>query len=269
MTGAGGSVTAPRRESLRIRVLPIVHERAVGPIPSRSTRGGLQVQAPIPARCMTRFSALLIAAFFLPGAQVAHAQAELSLTGGVSLSAENGDAPVGGEFDSVVTRMFVGLAATIPVSDRRFGLQFGGRYAQKGGGSRHGVDRHIHTEYVEFMALARATLSDDRDGVSVHLLAGPALGLLVGCRFDVEHFDRGDALNCDQAWVHYRRLDVGLAGGAEIDIGLTDSVKARLGALYTHGLSDISKADERGDDTVRNRSLTIHAGLAVPLPRGR
>ena len=106
-------------------------------------------------------------------------------------------------------------------------------------------------------------LWDDREGGSVHLLAGPALGLQMGCRFDLEDFDRGDPLGCDEALLDYRKLDVGLAGGAEFDIRLTDSVNALLGALYAHGLFDIRK----GDRAARHRGP--HAGLAVPLPRAR
>lgn len=200
MTGAGGSVTGPRRESLRIRVLPIVHESAVGPIPSRSTRGGLQVQAPIPARRMTRFSALLIAAIFLPGAQVVHAQTELSLTGGVSLSAENGDAPVNGEFEFRCDK-----------DVRRPKRQpFRSRVGGSGSSLADATPRRVGGVATGWIVISTPSMSSSWlwqeprcrmtvTGCRSTCSPGPALALQVGCRFDVDHFDRGDALNCDQA----------------------------------------------------------------------
>ncbi len=57
-------------------------------------------------------------------------------------------------------------------------------------------------------------------------------------------------------------LDQSASGGAGIDIGLTDAIDARLGLLYTLGLSHISD-DLSG--SVKHRALTIRAGLGVPI----
>lgn len=241
---------------------------------------------------MKRFPTLLLptlltAVLLSLGVAPVRAQTTLSLTGGVNRTSLNVDAD--GAFSpdlESLTRMSVGLAATIPVSDR-FGLQLGGRYAQKGGrldvigvlemGDMMGgledipsgtsLHADIKMDYVELTVLARVGFPLSGDRVSGHLLAGPTLGVRSSCEFgvsfsgpDIPAFDVES--DCEEMEFDFRPLDFGLAGGAGIDIGLTDSIDAHLGLLYTLGFADIS---EDVDDTTRHRALTIQAGLAIPI----
>ena len=243
---------------------------------------------------MKRFPTLLLptllTAVFLTLAVPVRAQTTLSLTGGVNLTslAADTEGTLAPGFESL-TRMSIGLAATIPVSDR-FGLQLGGRYAQKGGrldvlglmammddifgfggfeemppGASFEADYEM--DFVEFSALARVGFPLSGDRVSGHLLAGPALGLLSSCE-GVARISGLDepAVNvssdCDESGLDFRKIDVGLAGGAGIDIGLTDSIDAHLGLLYTLGLSNVSE-DIGG--SLKHRALSIRAGLAFPI----
>lgn len=204
-------------------------------------------------------STLLTAVFLTLGATSVRAQATLSLTGGVnrtSLSTDS-DGALAPDFESL-TRMSVGLAATIPVSDR-FGVQLGGRYAQKGGrldvvgmlammddmfggveqmppGAR--IDADFEMDYVELSVLARVGFPLSGDRLSGHLLAGPALGLQSSCQ-GVVHISGMDepamsaGVDCDEAGLDWRKIDFGLAGGAGVNIGLTDSNRCPSGlALY-------------------------------------
>ncbi len=240
---------------------------------------------------MKRFPTLLLHTLLtavLLSLEVTHvrAQTTLSLTGGVNRTSLNvgADGAFSPDFESL-TRMSVGLAATIPVSDR-FGLQLGGRYAQKGGrldvigvlmgGMMGGLEdippgtsfnADIKMDYVELTVLARVGFPLSGERVSGHLLAGPALGVRSSCEFgvsvsgpDVSAIDVGS--DCEEMEFDFRPLDFGLAGGAGIDIGLTDSIDAHLGLLYTLGFADIS---EDVDDTTKHRALTIQAGLAIPI----
>lgn len=209
---------------------------------------------------MKRFPTLLLptlltAVFLTLGATPVRAQTMLSLTGGVNRTSLNvdTDGAFSPDFESL-TRMSVGLAATIPVSDR-FGLQLGGRYAQKGGrldvlglmgmmGDMMGelddmpsgtsLNADIKMDYVELTVLARVGFPLSGDRVSGHLLAGPALGLRSSCELgfsvsgpDVPGVDVDS--DCEEVESDFRALDFGLAGGAGIDIGLTDSIDAHLG----------------------------------------
>jgi len=239
---------------------------------------------------MKRFPTLLLPTLLIAvllSLEVTHvrAQTTLSLTGGVNRTSLNVDADgaFSPDFESL-TRTSVGLAATIPVSDR-FGLQLGGRYAQKGGrldvigvlemGDMMGglddipsgtsLHADIKMDYVELTVLARVGFPLSGDRVSGHLLAGPALGLRSSCELgfsvsgpDVPAVD----VDSEELEFDFRPLDFGLAAGAGIDIGLTDSIDAHLGLLYTLGFADIS---EDVDDSTKHRALTIQAGLAMPI----
>ena len=229
---------------------------------------------------------LLTALSFMPGATSVRAQTTLSLTGGVNLTSMDHDADgaLALDFESL-TGMSVGLAAAIPVTDQ-FGVRLGGRYVQKGGRldvlgimmddmfggfgempPGTSMDADIEMNYVELSVLAgvRFPLSGDR--VSGHLLAGPTLGLQSSCQMGL-HISGLDepAVNvssdCDEAGLDSREIDVGLAGGAGIDIGLTDSIDVHLGLLYTLGLSNVI---DEGNETTKHRALTIRAGLGVPI----
>ena len=234
-------------------------------------------------------STLLTAVLLAPGPTPVCAQATLSLTGGVNRTSLGTDADGASRapiFESL-TRMSIGLAATLPVSDR-FGLQLGGRYAQKGGrldvlgvlgtmGDMFGgfeemppgasFDADYQMDYVELSALARVGFPLSGDRVSGHLLAGPALGLRSSCEgvvrlsgLDEPAFNVSS--DCDEAGVDIGTIDLGLAGGAGIDIGLTDSIDAQLGLLYTLGLSNVFK-DVGG--SAKHRALTIRTGLVLPI----
>lgn len=230
---------------------------------------------------------LLTAVCLTLGAPV-RAQTTLSLTGGVNITSldTDSDGTRSPGFESL-TRMSIGLAATLPVSDR-FGLQLGGRYAQKGArldvlgilemmGDMFGgleemppgasFDADYEMDYVELSALARVGFPLSGDRVSGHLLAGPALGLRHSCEGVVQLSGLDEpaakvSVDCDEAELNFRTVDVGLAGGAGIEIGLTDSIDAHLGLLYTLGLSNVS-ANVGG--SAKHRALTIRTGLGVPI----
>ena len=129
------------------------------------------------------------------------------------------------------------------------------------------LNADIKMDYVELTVLARVGFPLSGDRVSGHLLAGPALGLRSSCEFgvsvsgpDVSAVDVDS--DCEEMEFDFRPLDFGLAAGAGIDIGLTDSIDAHLGLLYTLGFADIS---EDVDDSTKHRALTIQAGLAIPI----
>ena len=243
---------------------------------------------------MKRFSTLLpptlLTAVLLTLAAPVRAQVTLSLMGGVNRTSLGTDAdgasraPV---FESL-TRMSIGLAATLPVSDR-FGLQLGGHYAEKGGrldvlgvmammGDMFGgfeemppgasFDADYEMNYVELSALARVGFPLSGERVSGHLLAGPALGLRSSCAAVVRLSGLDEppvnvSSDCDEAGLDYfRTIDIGLAGGAGIDIGLTDSIDVHLGLLYTLGLSNVF---EDFGGSAKHRALTIRTGLGMPI----
>ena len=121
--------------------------------------------------------------------------------------------------------------------------------------------------FVELSALARIgfPLSDNR--VSGHLLAGPALGLRSSCEAVVRLSGLDEppvnvSSDCDEGGLDFRTIDFGLAGGAGIDIAVTDSIDVHWGLLYTLGLS---KVFEDFGGSMKHRALTIRTGLVLPI----
>ena len=112
---------------------------------------------------MKWYSPLLLTGLLLVPATPAAGQTSLSLTGGInvaSLEVDSSD-PLVPNLQSV-SRMSIGLAATIPISER-VAIQLGGAYSQKGGSLEVQEDgatiaSDIELDYIELTALARVGL---------------------------------------------------------------------------------------------------------------
>ena len=218
---------------------------------------------------MRRLSLLLIAAPFLlltPAPTVA--QIKLGVTGGLNLasvdvSSESAFVP---DFESV-TRLSLGLSATIPLSET-WGLQLAGGYSQRGTMytfTEDGADIEatLKMDYIELAALGMVSFPVSGERVSAHLLAGPALALESSCRWSSKATFMGTdyeaSEDCDFNRSNY---DLGLAGGGGIEIGLSDALGVSLGVLYTFGFLDI---DEDDSDSLKHRVLSVRVGLVYSV----
>lgn len=239
---------------------------------------------------MQRSLLSILAALFLFAHTPVSGQTTVSLTGGLNRTSLDLEAQgVGAEFFEPVNRRAVGLSASFPVSDR-FAIQLGGSYSQKGGrldvlgilsfvagmglvpedltSELDGLDfdAALEMDYLELTALAELRFPLSGERVSGHLLAGPALARRSSCRMAVSLRQGGtnvhETEDCDIIDLDAKDFDFGIAGGAGLEIGLTDRVNAQLGVLYILGLLDTS-AD--ASDTLKHRALTIRAGLGFPI----
>ena len=52
-------------------------------------------------------------------------------------------------------------------------------------------------------------------------------------------------------------------GGAGVDIGVSERVDLVIDLFYTLGLTSVDDSPEESD--VKNRAITIRAGVAIPL----
>ena len=68
--------------------------------------------------------------------------------------------------------------------------------------------------------------------------------------------------SCDEYDFDTKDYDLGLAAGGGLEIRLMDDVDARIGLLYTLGLSNVSGED---GETLTHRALALQAGLALPI----
>ena len=226
---------------------------------------------------MKRLSLVLIVMLFvLAPTSAVSAQTTLSLTGGVNLSTLAADAPSAREVwhSESLARMSIGLAATIPAS-KHVGVQLGVAYAQKGGRLSGLDDRQLVTvdmalDYFEFTLLAVPTLPlSSWERSSVRFFVGPTLASRVSCEFDASGWLGAEhvaaAGSCDAGPDEIEAaMDLGVALGGGIAVGVTDRADVSVDLLYTLGLIPVGGGD-RYSSGPRHRVLTLRAGMAVPI----
>ncbi|MDE2796354.1 MAG: porin family protein [Gemmatimonadota bacterium] len=200
-------------------------------------------------------------------------QVRIGVAGGLNLasllvSSETDEVP---DFESV-TRMSIGVSATMPISER-WAFQLAGGYSQRGGKgdlTEENVNIHLtlNTDYYELAGLGvmRFPLSGDR--VSAHLLAGPALALEASCDIAAEARVEGTSVEINEACdagefrLDISSFDLGLVGGGGIEIGASESVGVSLGARYNFGLLDL---DDSERDVLKHRGVSLRAGLVFSI----
>ena len=204
---------------------------------------------------MNRLTVLIFAALpaLLPGVP-ASGQTTLTVTGGLNTASVS--LSEGNEAIESVTRMAMGLSAGIPVSEG-WRVQLGATYSQKGFGI--GI-AEVGIDYIEFTGLLDRPLPLG-DRASLHLVAGPALGIRMFCKETVSI--RGEERSEDCDGYGLKAFDFGVAGGAEAEIGLSDRLALSVGALYCLGLLDAS--DGESDGFLKNRTLTLRVGVVFPI----
>ena len=206
---------------------------------------------------------LLVSVLLLPTSLAA--QTSLSVGGGFTMSKVQ---IAGDGFDVTPknrTGITVGVSMTRPLSGP-VALQVGGAYVQKG--YKLSLDLFGESfsatakmDYLELTALAKPTFplgeSEDDQGPSFHLLAGPALGISLSCSLQAED-ENEDCANDVTA------MDLSVLGGAGIQMG-----RFRVDATYTLGIMNIDDSDDAEDDdgadSVKHRSMALRAGFVIPI----
>ena len=190
-----------------------------------------------------------------PGA--APAQTAFTLTGGLNMASVAVSENEGLSPESV-TRLTIGVSAGIPMSES-LELHLGAGYSQKGfSASGFGAEIATEIDYLELTALAGMPVSVG-ERTSLHLLAGPAVAFKLSCEASASFM--GESLSEDCGDDGPKSIDMGLAGGARIEIGLSETMGLSLGALYNLGLLNMDDSDDSG--TIKSRVLTLQAGVVL------
>ena len=123
------------------------------------------------------------------------------------------------------------------------------------GGSRNPADRPapcvyatgVSLTYFEFMVLSDRRI-ELRDRVRLHLLAGLFWGHQGGRR-------------------HSEAFDHGVAGGAQVEVGLYGNWGFQAGTLYTHGLTNTRRTYDGYSliQEAKTRTLTLRGGLSYSI----
>lgn len=219
---------------------------------------------------MKTFRYLILPALFLFAGSPASAQVSVAMLGGANLAstalADNEAAPPAPE---TVTRLSLGVAADFPLT-RHFGIQLGGGYSQRGFNTAFtegnvAGESLIEVDYAEVTVLGKLHIPLYGDRLSVHLLAGPAVGYETSCDATVSAVVEGTSVSTTLACGdNFDRsdYDFGVVGGGGLEIGLARALRLNFGALYNYGLADVDTADAT---SVKHRVLTLRTGLSYSI----
>lgn len=202
---------------------------------------------------MRRFAIFAAALLLVLPGRSAQSQVKLAVTGGANLSTL--------DFDNPWTwhGRTVGVTSGFPVSDN-WSIQLAGGMSGKGYWQEYdtegceprypcAVAGGVSLTYLEFMVLSDRRI-ELGDRVRLHLLAGPFGGHQGGRR-------------------HTRIFDFGVAGGAQVEVGLHGNWGLLAGTLYTHGLVNTGPIFEEYPyhQTAREktRTLTLRCGLSYSI----
>lgn len=206
---------------------------------------------------------------FLPAAAVS-AQHTISLLGGMNLTVIAQKAT-----DDIVrvgfhrtTGLNVGLAGSFmlspPETRHTLHVQLTGVYSQKGAElGRPGLDHQL--DYLDLGLLADMRFRSVVDGVFIHFVLGPALGWLMSCQGVRAATDDnpGSTTACEEG--KFRSLDYSIVGGSGVEFAFVDRLRVTTSFLYTIGLGYIDHGDEFEAGTMKNRTLTLRAGVGFPI----
>ena len=218
---------------------------------------------------MKRLPVLCLTSVLLLPPTAVSAQHTISLLGGMNLTVIANEAP---ELYLVsfqrVTGVNLGIAASLMLSPpdvrQTLSAQLAGTYSQKG--ALLGEDGiGFRMDYLELALLADAKFPSIVDGLFIHFLIGPALGWLLSCHRDFPATDDRPAKSTPCEEGEFRERDHAIAAGSGLEFGFADRLRVTTSFLYTIGLGHIDVGDEDQDPALKNRVLTLRAGLSYPI----
>jgi opacity protein-like surface antigen len=128
------------------------------------------------------------------------------------------------------------------------------------------VENRLKLQYIEFPAIAALTLTRSHS-FQPFIEAGPVLDMETRCRVEFVTQNSKEEVGCDIATsetIDRHKIDFGLTAGGGFDFRLGDDRKLSLEARYTHGLSNISAADD-SDLVIHNRAVSVYLVYFFPF----
>jgi len=187
-------------------------------------------------------------------------QISLGFQGGLSLATVGGS-----DLDDLDAgyRKGIGLGVflELPVSDL-LSIQPEILYLQKGTQeSEQDVDYTFALDYVEIPVLLRINIPVEGT-VAPYFLVGPALGFKAGCEVSGEDDEVELNVDCDEAEIEIKSLDLGavIGAGLSFEAGPGDF---HLGARYNYGLTILDDSGE--DDDIKSRAFSFLVGYSFPM----
>lgn len=210
---------------------------------------------------------------FLANANVS-AQVRIAVTGGVNLtSSEERLANFAFSTEAVPRSSTIGLSAIVPLPSI-FALELGGAYSERGRELVYGwcgtpprERALVSMEYLEFRAAGRVNLPLAGNRVLAFVTAGPALAWKLSCHSSSTipngpRYGSGSGSCGGIAELDLDKLDLGLAGGVGLEVGMAGRLGVTVSTVYNRGMRDLHQ-DE--DYYVKLRTVTIQGGLVYRI----
>ena len=192
------------------------------------------------------------------------AQTTLAIRGGVSRATMSGLEEEGVDLDPRIG-LSLGASATIPLQDN-FGLRLDGGYVQKGqSGKEDGLEVNLFLDYIELSGTGIVSLTPSESPASIYAFAGPSFGFNTKCEASARVSgiegveDLGGSTSCGD---DVSGIDLGITAGIGADMAIAEGMTFSVNLRYTLGLTNVDKA---GEDDLKNRNLSILAGVGFPI----
>lgn len=148
----------------------------------------------------------------------------------------------------------------VPLTDA-LAIRVDAGYTEKGAGQS---DTDMRLGYAEFSTLLRASTGLGQ-GVSGHLLAGPAVGVNSNCTLETAYDEVRLEMDCNDADQNVQPTDIGASLGAGVEVAISDG-RYRLSFEVLH---TIALGSALGDGQHRNSATTFLLGFGWPIIQGR
>ncbi len=161
---------------------------------------------------------------------------------------------------------FIGGASAAYRFSDRWSVQVDGLFVQKGGRENNDTDPEdpnddeLSLQYLEFPLLIKFALGGGRTRPA--LFVGPSLAFELGCTYDAFPDGTSNPVDCADAGLQTRSLDVGIAFGADVEIPL-GSGHFVIDGRGIVGLSSFDDSEANLD--FRNRILSLMVGYRFSL----
>jgi hypothetical protein len=128
------------------------------------------------------------------------------------------------------------------------------------------IETRLKLDYIEIPVLGIITLAP-QSRVHPFISAGPVLSLEMRCRVERVEENSKEEIGCDlpnDATFDRHKVDLSLTGAVGAELLLSGSRRLSVQARYTHGMRNISDAEDATVD-VRNRAFSFYIGFMLPL----
>jgi len=211
---------------------------------------------------------LILTAVCATAANAQNTAVQIGAGGGLAITTITGD-----DVEDAKNRNtpFFGGVLVIQKPGSRLGLETGLLQVPKGANTSIPGEAGLELAYLEVPLLVRYSFGPPEAKVAPFLQLGGSMGIKSSCKVTAESVGSSQKIDCDDpqllGLLEFKSLDLGIGGGAGVDISMGDRWVLSPSVRYTRGLSRL--ADGVGGDgenpDVRNSAFQVGVILRVRM----